>query len=81
MLLACVSVLHDFYPYLNFNLTVKARFLKFHLCTPHEKIADPFILLSELSLIVESWPFEKQWNNLMGTMSRKVIRLEASKFG
>ena len=32
--------------------------LKFHMWIPHKKIADPFVFFSELSPLLELWPFE-----------------------
>ena len=39
--------------------TVHARVLKFHLWSPHGKLADPYYFLSELSPFLELCTFEK----------------------
>ena len=36
-----------------------ANVLKFHILIPHEKIGDPFFVLSQLSPILELFPFDK----------------------
>ena len=50
-------VRHTFCTYCNFK-TVKARVLKFHVWIPNKKIADPYFFFSELSPLLELWPFE-----------------------
>ena len=47
-----------FVPTVTFK-TVKARVLKFHMWIPHRKKANPcFFFFSELSPLLELWPFE-----------------------
>ena len=36
-----------------------ANVLKFHILIPHEKIGDPYFFLSQLSPILELFPFDK----------------------
>ena len=36
-----------------------ANVLKFYILFPHEKIGDPYFFLSELSPILELFPFDK----------------------
>ena len=58
-----------------------ARFLKFHIGIPHEKIADTYFFSpSGLCPFPELWPFEKMWMESFQQAISKIIEARALKF-
>ena len=58
-----------------------ARVLKFHICIPHEKIAETYFLsYQDSAFFSEFWPFEKIWLKSCQQNISKTIEARALKF-